>query len=190
MHATHPDASSPALNDPVAQPTHPPPPFVRVPAGHGTITDTLLLADPKTLDTVHDTLSVDPPSPDNTVYVNDCVVAVPPWGSVHDTATVPPPWAGTENVTTLPTDATDLSAVTDPDGSAHTLPSCVGFATVGQLSSEFATPSPSPSSPQLEGLPTSTAYPVEHVVHAELVHASQEVPHDAHCTGPSPELLS
>ena len=90
------------------------------------------------------------------------------------------------NVTTLP----DLVALTVAVGGTHTLLSCSGLATVGQLSSRSGTLSPSPSSPQSEGFATRAAYPVVHVVHAELVHASQKVPHDAQSTIPASELLS
>ena len=64
---------------------------MKVPTGQCTPTDTLALPDPNGLVTVHDTLSIAPPSTGNNVYVNDCVVAVPPWGSVHDTLKVPLP---------------------------------------------------------------------------------------------------
>ena len=91
MHGVHSDASSPVLYVPVKHPTQPPPSPVCVPAKHGTSTDTLPPPSPNWLDTLHDTLSVDPLSSGTNVYVNDCVVTVPPWGSVHDTVTVPLP---------------------------------------------------------------------------------------------------
>jgi hypothetical protein len=115
------------------------------------------LAIPNGLVTTHDTSSTSPASPEPTTYVNDAVVAVDSSGRLHDTARDPDPTAVTVNVTVSPTAARlELTFTDTADGGTHTR-FWLGLGTVGQLSSEFACPSPSLSAPHDSGLSDSTA---------------------------------